>query len=73
MKISVVVHPRSRQARIEKDMLSQLHVYVQEPALKGKANLATIKVLAGHFKVKKNQIFLISGATSKTKLFEVKD
>ena len=49
MRISVVVHPNSKKARIEKDLLGQLHVYVNQPPLEGRANKAVIEALAKHF------------------------
>ena len=69
MKISVIVRPNSKRPRIEKDLLEVLHVYVHEPALEGRANKATIESLALHFDTKKTNIFLLSGAKSKNKLF----
>lgn len=71
MKISVIVHPNSRKARIEKDLLDNLHVYVNEPPLEGRANKAVITALSTHFKIKKNSVILLSGEKSKNKLFEI--
>ncbi|OGE25883.1 hypothetical protein A3C26_00920 [Candidatus Daviesbacteria bacterium RIFCSPHIGHO2_02_FULL_39_12] len=71
MKISVIVHPNSKKERIEKDLLDNLHVYVHKPPLEGKANRATIEALAEYFKVSKANVNLISGATSKYKIFEI--
>lgn len=71
MKISAVVHPNSKNVRIEKDLLGSLHIYVSEPPLEGKANKATILALAKYFKVNKTDIKLLSGAKSKYKLFDV--
>lgn len=71
MKVSVIVHPNSKRPRIEKDLLDNLHVYVNQPPLEGKANKATIAALADYFKVSKSNVILFSGARSKYKLFEV--
>lgn len=71
MKVAVIAHPNAKQPRIEKDLLGTLHVYVNAPPLEGKANRAIAEALAEHFKVKKFQIELISGAKSKNKLFEI--
>ena len=71
MKITVIVHPNAKKPRVEKDMLDTLHVYVSEPPLEGRANRAVTASLADHLKVKKNQVFLISGAKSKNKTFEI--
>lgn len=71
MKISVVVHPNAKRPRIEKDLLDTLHVYVKEPPLEGKANHAVIESLADYFKIKRNQVLLVSGQKLKTKVFEI--
>ena len=71
MKISVIVHPNSKKARIEKDLLGTLHIYVNQPPLGGKANKATIEALADYFKTSKSNISLISGTKTKHKLFEI--
>lgn len=57
MKIAVTVHPNSKKPRIEKPLLGQLHVYVTEPPLEGKANRAVLIALAKHFKVKRTAVF----------------
>lgn len=71
MKYSIVAHPNSRRPRVESDLLGTLHVYVREPPLEGRANLALIESLADHFNVKKNQIRLVSGDKSKYKIIEI--
>lgn len=71
MKISVIVHPNSKKPRIEKDLLEELHVWVKESPLEGKANQATILALADYFKTSKSKVNLVSGAKSKQKLFEI--
>ncbi|MBU1117545.1 DUF167 domain-containing protein [Patescibacteria group bacterium] len=71
MKISVIVHPNSRNPRIEKDLVETLHVYVNQPPLEGKANKAVIKSLVKFLKIKKSEIVLIRGEKSKNKVFEI--
>ena len=71
MKIAVIVHPGNKRPRIEKDLFGQLHVYVKEPPLEGKANFAVIQSLADHFNVSRSQIVLKSGHKSKIKIFEI--
>lgn len=71
MKISVIVHPNSKKSKIENDLLGYLHIYVKEPPLNGKANSAVIESLASHFSTKKSNIFLIKGAKSKNKIFDI--
>lgn len=72
MKVSVIVHPNSKKSRIEKDLMEMLHVYVNAPPLEGKANEATVEILADFFKTRKNEVILLRGAKSKNKIFEVK-
>ena len=71
MIVSVVVHPNSKKPRIEKDLFGGLQVYVNQPPLENRANLAVIEMLAEHFKVKKYQITFKSGQKSKRKIFEI--
>ena len=71
MKVLVIAHPNSKRPRIEKDLLENLHVYVNQPPLEGKANKATTEALAEYFKVKKNSVRLLSGEKSKNKIFEI--
>ena len=71
MKISVIAHPNTKQARIEKDLLEMLHVYVREPPLEGKANKAVILALAEYFHIKKGSVTLVHGTKTKQKVFEI--
>jgi uncharacterized protein (TIGR00251 family) len=71
MKITIIAHPNTRKPRIEEDLFGTLHVYVNAPPLEGKANRAILEALAGHYKIKKSQIVLVSGQKSKQKIFEI--
>ncbi len=71
MKILVIVHPNSKREAVEKDLLENLHVYLNQPPLEGRANRAAILALADYFKTNKSNIRLLSGAKSKYKLFEI--
>lgn len=71
MKIAIIAHPNSKNPRIERDLLGNLHVWVKEPPLEGNANRAIEDALADHFKIKRSQVELISGAKSKNKIFEL--
>jgi hypothetical protein len=73
VRISIVAHPNSKKPRVEKDLFGSLHVYVSEPPLEGKANKAVVKALAAYFKVRSNQVILLSGERSKNKLIEIKE
>ncbi|EKD89842.1 MAG: hypothetical protein ACD_32C00129G0005 [uncultured bacterium] len=71
MKVSVIVHPNSKRERIDKDLLDNLHIYVNAPPLEGKANKAATAALADYLKVKRSDVMLISGSKSKYKIFEI--
>lgn len=71
MKVAIIAHPNSRKPRIEPDLFGTLHVYVSEPALEDRANIAVIEALAKHFKVPKSTIRFVSGKKLKHKLFEI--
>lgn len=72
MKVTIIAHPNSKKPRIETDLFGSLHVYVSEPPLESRANLAVIKALSDYYKVPKSTIQFISGQKSKQKIFEIK-
>lgn len=70
MKISIKVVPKaSREEIIEKDGL--IKVYVREAPDKGKANKAVIELVAQKYNVKKRDVMIVSGQTSRNKIVEV--
>lgn len=71
MRIQVVAHPNSKKIRIEEDLLSTLHVYVNEPPLDGRANAAITNSLAKYYKIPRSKVILINGEKSKNKVFEI--
>jgi len=71
LKINIIAHPNAKKTKIETDMFGALHVYVDAPALEGKANKKIITTLAQHFNKKNNQVILIKGNKSKNKIFEI--
>ncbi|MDO8565436.1 MAG: DUF167 domain-containing protein [bacterium] len=48
-------------------------VSVKEKPVEGRANGAITKLLAEYFKIPRSQIRLVTGATSKRKVFEIKN
>jgi len=71
MRLSVIVHPNSKNPRIEEDLLGMTHVHVHAPPQEGKANKEVVESLAKHFGIHKGKVTLIQGAKSKIKVFEV--
>ena len=55
-----------------KEKLVIYKVSVKEPPVHGEANDAIIRALAEYFKVSKFRVSLMSGPTSKQKLFEIR-
>lgn len=70
MKIRIKVFPNARKPRlVEEDGL--LKVYVNAPAVDGRANSALIKALAAHFGVRKSRIDILKGLKSREKIIAV--
>lgn len=59
--------PGARRDEIRGEQAGALKVAVTQPAEKGKANQAIVRLLARRLGVKRNQIALLSGATSHDK------
>lgn len=70
MKIFVKTKPNAKEEKIKKIDETHFEVWVKEPAEKGKANKAVLKVLAEYFKISKSRFMLVSGKTSKQKIIE---
>ena len=72
MKFSAHLKPNSRHR--EEVVVGDdgvLTVYTKAPAIEGRANLATVKLLAKYFGVASSKVKLLRGAASKYKVFEV--
>ncbi len=71
MKIFVKVKPGAKEEKIEKINESHFSVWVKEPPAQGRANVAIMRVLADYFSVAQSQVKLVSGFSSKQKVFEI--
>jgi len=71
MKIFVKAKPSAKEEKIEKIDEINFIVSVKEPSRDGKANKAIIKALASYFNVAPSCVNLISGFSSKQKVFEI--
>lgn len=70
--IVVRVKPGSKKGPLVQPALDgSLLVYVREPAIDGKANMAVSNLLAEYFGVAKSHIQMVSGRTSKIKHYIV--
>ena len=68
MKIKVVVKAGARENAVERIGEGEFFVKLKEPAKKGKANQALIKLLSKHFE---NQVKIVSGLRSRYKTVEI--
>ena len=71
MKIFVIAKTLAKQPRVE--FIDDRHViiFVKEPPTEGRANKAIIKALARHLGIAQSRLTLVSGFSSKTKVFEL--
>ncbi|QDZ40555.1 DUF167 domain-containing protein [Euhalothece natronophila Z-M001] len=70
-KLSIKVKPNAKQQEIKTGDNGELIVRLQSPPVDGKANTELIKLLAKTYGVKKSQIRIKSGLTSKIKQVEI--
>lgn len=72
MKIQVKVFPKSSREEIvhSGDIIK---AYVKSAPDKGKANKALIKLIAGEYSVRKSDVIIVAGKTSRIKTVEVLD
>lgn len=72
MKVFAKITPKAKKDKVEEIDSEHFKIHVREAPEKGKANAAVIEVLAEHLGINENRIRLISGATSRNKVFEIK-
>ena len=70
MRLSIRVVPKASR-NLVKECADGIKVYVTKPAQEGLANEKSIELLAAHFKVKKYQVRIIHGDTSRDKVIEI--
>ena len=71
MILDIRVRPNAKQNKVGGEIAGRLIVFVQAPAIDGKANDAVAKVLADHFQVRARDIKIIRGETNRDKTVEV--
>ncbi len=71
MRIFAVVRPSAGKESVEEEENGILKINVKETPEKGKANAAAAKILAEFLKVPVSAIKLVSGASSRKKIFEI--
>ena len=73
MYIKLKVHPDSRQEVITKKAEDAYEIWVKSPAERGLANAAALRALAVALAVDVRHLRLIKGATSPSKIVQVRD
>ena len=73
MQIDIRVRANAKQNKVGGEIAGRLIVFVQAPAVDGKANDAVLKVLAEHFEVRARDIKIIRGETSRDKSIEIEN
>ena len=75
MKICCKIKPNSKKGNLIKRSQDEngkfFEIFIREPAIEGKANLAVIKLLAEEFSVSKSRVSLKTGIKSRFKIFEI--
>lgn len=71
MKINVFAKPGKKKEYVEQIDSMNYTVSVKEPAKDGRANQAVAKSLSEFFGIPRSQVNIISGQTSKQKVFEI--
>ena len=72
MKIFVSIKPNAKINKVEKTDESHFKVWVKKSPVDGKANLALVKILAGHFDIAPSRVSIVSGHSSNKKVVEIK-
>lgn len=71
MRISVVVKPGARENSVT-EVANDYLVTLKAPPVDGKANKALMEVIAKHFKVRKVDVVIKSGHSSRRKILDIK-
>ena len=72
MFIKVKVHADQKKEEILKKSIDTFEVWVKAPAQEGRANIAVIKLLGKTLGIEPKLFKLIKGATSPSKIFEIR-
>lgn len=73
MRVTIRVKPGSSRTRVSGDHDGALVIAVTARAVDGKATEAALEALAEALQVRRRNVILVTGATSRTKVVEVGD
>ena len=71
--IQIKVKPNSRASRLEQQEDGTWLAQLKSPPVDGKANEELIALVAKHFKLRKADVSIKSGASSRTKLIQISE
>lgn len=71
MKIFVKAKPGAKEELVERVDENNFNVSVHAPPVKGLANEAIVKAIAGYFKVAPARVRIVAGFTSRQKILEI--
>ncbi|TGL33400.1 DUF167 domain-containing protein [Leptospira perdikensis] len=71
MKLIIKVKPNNKRPGLEFLSETECIAHIKSPPVDGKANDELITLLSKHFQVPKNNIEILSGLTSKSKIVSV--
>lgn len=72
-KFKVHISPNARTSSIQRRVDGSLHIHVNAPPEKGKANERLIEIISDWLQISKKEIRIVQGTTSKIKLLEIPD
>jgi uncharacterized protein (TIGR00251 family) len=71
MKIFVRAKPNAKEENVERVDENNFNVSVHAPPVKGLANQAIVKAIAGYLKVAPSRVRIVAGFTSRQKILEI--
>jgi len=71
MYIKVRVNPGQKKESLIQKESDHFYISVREPAKRNLANIRVAEMLAAHFNVSRQQVRLLSGHTSPSKIFDI--
>lgn len=70
MRVAARVHPQASRAALEWDG-EKLHVWVDAPAVEGRANRRALEVVARGLRVRRSAVQLVRGERAREKVLEI--
>ena len=71
MRIFVSAKPSAKENKIEKLDFKHYKIFVKDPPIKGRANVAIIELLADYFSVSKLNVKIVKGAFTREKIIDI--